>query len=337
MMLPQIKFFVDRIDPRYVFTLVDIGAMGGVPQKWNLLRPGMKVIAFEPDRREFAKLQNSSNITYYNCALYKQSKDLKYYVTRGHGKSSFYPPDERIVSQFEDQQRFAIVKEEVLPCEQVKSLDCVLEENSIADMDFIKLDTQGSELPILEGGQKKVIPNIFGINVEIEFIQIYKDQPLFRDVDQFMDQNGFQLMDLRRAYWKRKDYYDYIGKGQLVFGDALYFKKIDTLIQELSKSDNHAYAVAKIYKSILICFIYRLFDYAVAVARASRELNLLSASDYQEALTTIKIYSKKNVLAHFPGKPWLYKITHRLSQILKPPSYLGWADGDHTIGNIKDT
>ena len=56
---PTIKYFLDKIDPRYSFILVDAGAMGGIPKKWDVLGQRLNVIAFEPDEREFQKLQDT--------------------------------------------------------------------------------------------------------------------------------------------------------------------------------------------------------------------------------------------------------------------------------------
>lgn len=224
-MKPIFKLIVDKIKKDYIFTLADVGAMGGYSKKWDFMANAMNVLAFEPDEREFNKLKNSDNVTYFNCALYNKSQELKFYITKGHGISSIYKPNLSLLAQFENIERFHIEKVETLPPAKVNALDSIVKDNAIKEIDFIKLDTQGSELQILEGCLNIVIPKAFGMQIEVEFIEIYKNQPLFRDVDEFMYRCGFQLVDIRRQYWKRKDYYDYEGKGQLIFGDALWVLK----------------------------------------------------------------------------------------------------------------
>ena len=71
-------FILDRIPKEYLFTLADIGAMGGLTKKWDALFDFMKVIAFEPDAREFSKLKNTERVTYFNWALYNKSQELKF-------------------------------------------------------------------------------------------------------------------------------------------------------------------------------------------------------------------------------------------------------------------
>lgn len=330
-----LEYFVQKIDPKNRFCYVDVGAMGGVPRKWDPLKDMMKVVAFEPDPREFQLLKNSDLRTYLNCILYQESRDLPFYISRASGKSSVYKPNQDLLSQFMDAQRFDVVDEKRFHSDRVKSLDAVLAENGIADIDFIKLDTQGSELPILEGGQKKALPKIFGIHLEVEFLQLYEGQPLFGDIDQFLNKNGFQLMDLRRAYWKRKDYYDYIGKGQLIFGDALYFKGIDAVMEALKKEDR-ADARTKIYKCMLCCLVFKMFDYAVLLANRGLTQQYFSPSERDEAAAMIKACAREGRLPNFLGKTFLYRVFNKLSEKLQPASHLGWADGDRFIGNIKD-
>lgn len=335
-MEPAYRFILERIGKEHAFTVVDIGAMGGVARKWNSLSDSVKIIAFEPDEREFSKLKNTENIAYSNYTLYDKSQDLKFYITKSRGKSSIYEPNMAVLSQFEDAERYQIEREESIPSEKVRTLDSVIEGSSIRDVDFLKLDTQGSELDILNGCRKFVLPRAFGIQIEVEFIEIYKNQPLFWNIDEFMQRNGYQLFDLRRQYWKRKEYYDYVGKGQLVFGDALYFKRIDFLFQELNSVQDRYYSISKIYKVILGCLVYGLFDYAVSVAKKSSELGYLPRSDYESVLSKIVKASNKGFFPNFLGRRTLYHIINLIGRKLKPKSYLGWSDSDEEIGNIKD-
>lgn len=335
-MRQAINYFVDRIEEKYIFTYIDIGAMGGIPHKWNCMKDAMRVIAFEPDPREFGSLENADRIKYLNYALYSRSADLKYNITKGAGKSSLLKPNLDLLSQYEDEDRFRVVQEYVIPAAKVKNLDSLCEEKCIEDADFIKLDTQGSELSILQGGRGILIPEIFGAQIEVEFIDIYEKQPLFRDVDQFMDDCGFSLMDLRRQYWKRKDYHDYRGKGQLVFGDALYFKKLGVLSKELLGLECQSYGKCKVLKSILICLIYKMYDYAVALAKIGFQLGYLDKVECQNVISEIRRDSPKDFFLNSRLYAKIYGGIDYLLNKYKRRSHLGWSDGDREIGNIRD-
>ena len=331
-----INYFHEKIDDNFPFTYIDVGAMGGIPLKWSCMLDIMNVIAFEPDQREFSKLKSENNIKYLDYVLNDRQEDLKYYITRDAGKSSVLKPNIDILSQYENDERFQVIEEEIISSERIRNLDCVIEENSIKDVDFIKLDTQGSELRILQGGQRRLVPMIFGAQIEVEFVEMYKQQPLFRNIDEFLDNEGFALIDLRRQYWKRRDYYNYRGKGQLIFGDALYFKKLEHFCQELSGIEDKSYGKAKIYKSILVCMVYEMFDYAVAVAKVGLDLGYLDEIEYEKTISEIKRDSFKGMFYNSQIYAWVYSKIKSLLQKYKPRSYLGWADSDGEIGNIKD-
>ena len=331
-----LPYFINKIEKTYPFTYIDVGAMGGISLKWKALLNHIKVIAFEPDEREFNKLKSNNVVKYFNYALYDKSQDLAYYIAKENGKSSIYKPNMDILCQYEDYERFQVVQEKIISSAKVKDLDSICEENSIKDIDFIKLDTQGSELPILSGGQKKAIPNMFGAQIEVEFVELYKDQPLFRDVDAFMQNKGFLLVDLKRQYWKRKGCYAYRGKGSLIFGDALYLKEIDIFYQELFNKQDKLYARSKIFKSILVCMIYKVFDYAVTIAKTGCKKQFLTDKEREEIILNIKKCSKSIIFPRFSLHRKLYGTINYVLKKFKPPSYLGWADSDDEIGNIKD-
>jgi len=330
------KFFIDNVDDKHRFIFIDVGAMGGIPLKWSGMMGAMKVIAFEPDLREFYKLKSNDKIKYLNYVLHDKSEDLKYYITAGHGNSSIFKPNVDILSQYDDEERFQVIKESVISSTRVRNLDSIIEEDDLADIDFIKIDTQGSELNILKGAQKKVIPKILGIQIEVEFIEMYKNQPVFRDVDEFMDKNGLQLMDLRRFYWKRKDFCNYNGKGQLIFGDALYFKKLNVLFQGLSEINDKLYGRSKIFKSILTCLVYKMFDYAVSIANLGLRLKYFNKDECESVISEIQKYSAKGNFLDFCLNFKLYDMISLILKKVKSRSYSKWAHSDREIGNVKD-
>jgi hypothetical protein len=94
--------------------------------------------------------------------------------------------------------------------------------------DFLKLDTQGSELAILRGA-KDALRRIGLVEVEVEFVEFYENQPLFGDVVQFMTNEGFELLYLNRVFGARRQMYQGPSRGQLLFADALFGKREDTL------------------------------------------------------------------------------------------------------------
>ena len=59
-------------------------------------------------------------------------------------------------------------------------------------------------MSILKGGRKS-LRNAVGLELEVEFAALYENQPLFNEIDSFVRNEGFELIDLRRYFWKRDD------------------------------------------------------------------------------------------------------------------------------------
>jgi hypothetical protein len=71
----------------------------------------------------------------------------------------------------------------------------------------------------LEGATTILTDSVFGLEIEVEFVHMYENQPLFEDVDAFVKKFGFYLFDLKPYYWKRSSGKGYgKSKGQLIFG-----------------------------------------------------------------------------------------------------------------------
>lgn len=88
-----------------------------------------------------------------------------------------------------------------------------LDEEINDSIDILKLDLQGYELVALKGAQG-ILERIKLILVEVEFVSLYKDQPLFADIDNFLRTNDFRLLNLYDLYTHED--------GQLTSGDAIY-------------------------------------------------------------------------------------------------------------------
>ena len=330
-----LKPLIAGLDERYPLMLVDVGAMGGIARKWDVLGEAVKVLAFEADEREYQKLKSTDRVQYLNYLVHGRSEDLIFHISKAAGKSSVYPPNMPLLDRFPLSDRFTVVDQLRFPASRVRSFDDLVKEGVIDDLDFIKLDTEGTELSILQGAQKHVLPGVFGVQLEVEFVEKCLDQPLFRQVDECMAVNGFQLMDLRRQYWKRKEFGEYIGKGQLVFGDVLYVKTVEAFAAAMASMEL-ARAKAKIQKAILICLVYRLCDHAMVLCQWAKEQGYLNTAEYEQAVAVIRDYARCGIVPQFPGREFLYKVFAKLAEYLRPMSYKNFSDGDRTIANIRD-
>ncbi|MBU6148340.1 MAG: FkbM family methyltransferase [Actinomycetales bacterium] len=93
---------------------------------------------------------------------------------------------------------------------------------------FMILDTQGSELAILRGAGA-LLDNVVGVIIEVFFTPLYRDQPVFDDVQRFMSDNGFDLMEapLGGSSVRTRLPLGARARGQAVHTDLLYLRRPD--------------------------------------------------------------------------------------------------------------
>jgi FkbM family methyltransferase len=85
---------------------------------------------------------------------------------------------------------------------QMKKLDTIFEDNN--KFDLIKIDTQGSELDILQGG-KNLCKQATAIILEVSHIEYNIGAPLYDEVVEFMDNFGFlRYITIGKHYQPRK-------------------------------------------------------------------------------------------------------------------------------------
>jgi len=193
--------------------ILDIGAANHkIDNRWRFLNHQIEVILFEPDYRSYVDLK-SKCYEVYTCALGSKSETRNVNLTKKAECSSFFVPNIEFLKNFPNKERWDIIEKINV---NVRTLDSFK-----LDVDFVKLDTQGSELDILKGGTK-TLKNTLGLEVEVSFIEIYKNQPLFGEINNFLLEYGFEFFEFITEY--RYGRQELNRKGQTVFADALFLK-----------------------------------------------------------------------------------------------------------------
>jgi FkbM family methyltransferase len=214
--------------------VVDIGAspIDGEPP-YNCLLPlnRGRVIGFEPNPEQYRLLEKKQS---------KRRRFLPYAVGDGAehtlhicaspGMCSLLEPDMEILNSIQGFGEWGTVigKERVA----TRRLDDIEEINQI---DYLKMDVQGSELTILKNAQK-YLKQILVIQLEVNFIPFYKEQPLFAELDQVLRSAGFYLHRftplISRAFKPLIVNNDvYAGLSQLLWTDAIFVRKFTEFSQ----------------------------------------------------------------------------------------------------------
>ena len=192
------------------------------------------------------KIGNSSfNLNYdpYTSSIYSFDEKFKEY----------YSPNDHVDIDYVFGDAFRTMNKFDL---NTTTLDEIVEKDNIIPPDFLSIDTQGSELNILMGAKKCLEQNILSLLVEVEFLPIYKNQPLFGDICKFLYKYGFLLSDLsyfRRYPCRGKEWFR--GAGDIVDGEALFIKSPNAL---KNKSDKEK--ALQLNKLSFISLIFNRFE-----------------------------------------------------------------------------
>jgi hypothetical protein len=131
---------------------------------------------------------------------------------------------------------------------------------------------QGHELAVLQGSGNS-LSDLVGVEVEVSFLEVYRGQPLFCDIHQFLTGYGFQLHDLEKSFFVRSGTSNYgIRKGQAVVGMALYFLPPEDLVQRDRISE------AKVIRAMKTYLAYGYCDVAETCWRLAESHKIISAT-----------------------------------------------------------
>lgn len=156
----------------------------------------------------------------------------------------------------------------------MRTLDGILEKGDAPPVllpDFLSLDTQGSELNILKGGERAFRDHCLALATEIEFHPMYQDQALFSDIFDFALRHGFHFVGftyLQEISSNRLP----IGaraKGFVAFGDALFLRSIDSA-RSVGKSKSETYLA--LMKLAFIALNFGYLEYAMQVVDAAEAI-----------------------------------------------------------------
>ena len=320
--------------------IIDVGARTGLEDNLLFLSQNIdtKILGFEPEPLEFERLSMNlhSNLTLLNTALYSSKKEITLYVTKDPGLSSIYKPKLDFLKEIETKKalgNYTVVKEIKV---EANTLDDEVNSTEFKNADFIKIDTEGSEVDILKGSEKLLSQSLIGVESEMSYIQLREEQPTFQDLIKLLHDHDFQIFDTRNKFQKRESGQSYgKRKGQLIYCDALFFKSlkgIDNITKELSQKDKKT----KICNSIAIITSYGYFDYAYEIFNYFKDIfNEDECKAMKKSFKNSEITIMK--LPYFPGRGFIGLIFYKIGMIFSSGHYQNRSAnrfGDNNLGNI---
>jgi FkbM family methyltransferase len=196
-------------------TIIDIGANEGqFIDKISKILPGVNIYSFEPLKDSFIKLEkkisDKKNITAFNFAL--GDKEKENIINRNE-----YSPSSSLLELTDlHKNAFPITKKVKEENIYVKELDKIANELELKKKVMMKIDVQGYELNVLRGAEK-AIKGVDIILVETSFHELYKNQPLFKDIYNFLSDKGFNYSGSLEQLYDERD-------GKILQADSIFIR-----------------------------------------------------------------------------------------------------------------
>ena len=260
-----------------IFHVGGIGNYGPVDMIIKTFPQRSVVICFEANMSDGDYLIQEKNrklgartVMIPKCIGEKNGKH-PFYINKHPESSSIYPPAPHALEYHIKYNHINTWKENTeldhMSEVDIVTLDDLARDGTIPLADVLSMDTQGSELPIMRGGEVSLRELLF-VACEVDFIELYQGQATFADQDHYLTQQGFRIADiLNEQYWHPGPA---AGEGFLTVGEALYFRQLDWVMehtadkkmlpQKLIKLAMIAHAFGRIsYSTKILSIAFNLF------------------------------------------------------------------------------
>ncbi len=247
--------------------MVDVGARGDVDVALAQLAGVTKVLGFEPDRTEAVRLLAAGKGPWAGfdiemVALGEQAGPATLHLAVEPNNHSLRAPNKAFIERYGMEKFFPVGSESL----DTVTLDHVLFERRGGEAgwaEFLKVDTQGTELEIMKGGLRTLDERTLVVVCEVEFAPIYTGQALFSDVELFMRDRGFDFFgfsELHARSRKRLDKKIYGGRERMLWSDGIFIK--DPIAQSAKAGVNDRRGLCLIGIAMMMGF----YDYALEMA-----------------------------------------------------------------------
>jgi FkbM family methyltransferase len=175
-----------------------------------------RIVSFEPLRVPFVQLKSKADAdgswTANQAAVGSTAGTAQINVSGTHWSSSFLPMADRHKSMVPESEYTGV--ETV----KVETVDRIFDSAvGPSDRVMLKIDTQGFELPVLEGSANS-LKRIALVQAELSLVLLYDGQPKYYDVMKYMDEAGFEIANIIPSFFEKKT-------SQFLQADALFVRK----------------------------------------------------------------------------------------------------------------
>ncbi|RMH56675.1 MAG: FkbM family methyltransferase [Candidatus Hydrogenedentota bacterium] len=273
--------FANEIRKTGGICFLDIGSGWQLSERWKAIEPLISLWGFDPNPEECKRLEQNKNsflsARYLPYALSDQNGRARLFVTKSGYCDSLLEPNTPWLSRFSYKRLFDVVGRREI---ETVRLDHVPELQEV-DVDIIKSDTQGMELPILSKATR-FLNQAFYVETETGFLENYYGETTYSQIDEFMRSRGFLLFDMRIHRMTRDNPFKDLKttRGQILWCEAVWLK--DYLALETKGSlDTASLTRRKAIRALTLCALQKTFDFGLELARFFHKKCLLDDSEME--------------------------------------------------------
>jgi FkbM family methyltransferase len=212
---------------------IDIGARGGEHAIVEPMASATRILAFEPDAAECTRLETElkKNSPWASIEIIARAlAGTNGPATLHHFKSPLNDSLRAANPHFVSRYRVASLAPNGQSELTTTTLDDLLSsENRFKNGhgDFVKVDAQGADLDILRASTRMLSEQTVALLVEVEFCDIYLNQPHFSEVEIFLRSQGFVFYGFHGTNHRSHRHLDKsqtAGRERMIWADAIFFK-----------------------------------------------------------------------------------------------------------------
>jgi FkbM family methyltransferase len=205
-------------------TLVDVGASLEPFPPFRPLLGSATYVGFDPDLREMhTEASESCRQIILNKAVVADAEraTATFFLTRNPTASSTLRPDPDKLGPYLHAYRYEVVGEADVPA---TTLDGALASAGLHRVDWLKLDTQGTDLRLIESMSETLSATLMAIDAEPGLDPYYEAEDTFGDLHRALVERGYWLADLAHtpAVRLRRETFDAALGARSKFGRMRY-------------------------------------------------------------------------------------------------------------------
>lgn len=235
--------------------ILDVGATGGIQKKWGLIKKILNVSLVDAiESSVFGNNKFKSLNIIPKLFSSAAGKNIKFNIAKYELCSSVSEPNFDHLNRYKGKINF-------FNAESFKTIKQIEMETETIDryffnnnLDFIKIDAEGHHYEILKGASN-TLERVLGLEIECEFFQLRKNQKVFSNVVDLMEEHNFEFIDFLNIHKWERNQFRFTGQPQ--HSDVLFLRRPEDIVK---KFNNNTISESMLLKYITIISIYNRAD-----------------------------------------------------------------------------